>query len=119
MTDKELIKVYFYGSETETDWNVGSPILFSGNYEGTFYQDKGIILQSEKEKLFAYSYWSSMGGTDDIAENYATITYMLKEEGPATKLTVEQKGFNNKQAYEHSIQGWKDVLNNLKKLLEK
>ena len=32
LTDPEKIKIYLFGTETITDWNVGSPISFQGNY---------------------------------------------------------------------------------------
>ena len=51
LTDKESIKKYFYGTELNTDWKVGSPIVFKGNWEGQAYEDKGKILDIEKEKL--------------------------------------------------------------------
>lgn len=34
LTTPETIKHYFFGSEVETDWEEGSPIVFRGEYEG-------------------------------------------------------------------------------------
>lgn len=34
LIDLEKIKVYLFGTETITDWNVGSSISIQGNYEG-------------------------------------------------------------------------------------
>ena len=117
LTDKESIKKYFYGTELNTDWKVGSPIVFKGNWEGQAYEDKGKILDIEKEKLIKYTYLSSFSGLPDLPENYAKITYQLKTENGGTVLTVIQEGFRDEKAYSDSKEGWKMVLTNLKKLL--
>lgn len=118
LTDKELIKKYFFGTDVESDWKKGSAIQFTGEWEGNSYLDKGTILDIEKEKLLKYDYWSSMSGLEDKPGNYATITYFLEEKNGQTELTVTQKGFRDQEAYEHSSQGWKDVLQGLKKQVE-
>ena len=51
LTTPELIKKYLFGTETITDWKIGSPIIFKGEWEGRKYEDKGIILDIKKEKL--------------------------------------------------------------------
>ena len=33
LTDPEKIKIYLFGTETTTVWNVGSPILFQGGLQ--------------------------------------------------------------------------------------
>jgi len=60
LTNPEMIKLYFFGTNTITDWEVGSPIKFTGEWNGQSYEDKGIILDMEVNKLIKYSYWSSM-----------------------------------------------------------
>lgn len=117
LTDKESVKKYFFGTELNTDWKVGSPIIFKGNWEGQSYEDKGKILEAEKEKLIKYTYLSSFSGLPDLPENYSTITYQLQAEGQGTMLTVIQQGFKDEKAYNDSKEGWKIVLENLKKLL--
>ena len=34
LTNPGKIKVYLFGTETITDWQIGSPIIFQGEYEG-------------------------------------------------------------------------------------
>jgi hypothetical protein len=43
--DPERIKEYYLGAEVQTDWQVGSPITFKGEWEGKSYEDKGEILR--------------------------------------------------------------------------
>jgi uncharacterized protein YndB with AHSA1/START domain len=118
LTKPELIKKYFFGTEAISDWKVGSPILFKGIWEGKEYMDKGIILRSEREKLFEYTYLSSFSGLEDVPENYATITYKLVPENSGTKLTVTQDNIATEETKQHSEQNWSSVLNALKELLE-
>jgi uncharacterized protein YndB with AHSA1/START domain len=119
LTDPEQIKKYLFGTETVTDWKAGSPITFSGEWEGKAYQDKGTILEIEKEKILKYSYWSSFSGTEDKPENYANVTYRVNEKNGITTFTIEQDGIKTVEAREHSEHNWKAVMNLLKELLEK
>jgi len=119
LTDPAQIKKYLFGTDTVTDWQVGSPITFSGVWEGNAYQDKGTILEIEKEKILKYNYWSSFSGTDDKPENYANITYLLQDQAGETIFTIIQDGIKSPEAREHSEQNWKMVMGKLKELLEK
>lgn len=119
LTDPEMIKTYLFGSKVITNWEIGHPIVFQGEWEGAFYEDKGTILDLVPQRLIKYNYWSSMSGTEDLPENYSIITYELSEKENGTKLIIAQEGFRNHQAYEHSNENWGIVLNSIKGLLEK
>ncbi|HXN57096.1 MAG TPA: SRPBCC domain-containing protein, partial [Candidatus Angelobacter sp.] len=41
LTKPELVKQYLHGTNMKTDWKVGSPITWSGEWKGKPYQDKG------------------------------------------------------------------------------
>ena len=118
LTDPALIKEYLFGTETITDWKVGSDLTFQGEWEGQAYKDKGHILESTPEKLLSYDYWSGFSGMEDIPENYSTITYTLEETGDNIRLRVSQKGFAKKENQEHSERGWRQVLEKIKEIAE-
>lgn len=118
LTDAEMIKKYFFGTQAISDWQEGSPLIFKGEWQGKEYMDKGTILKSEPGKLLKYKYWSSMSGMEDKPENYANITYQLKPQGGQTLLTVTQEGIKTEEQKQHSEQNWKMVLDGLKNLLE-
>jgi uncharacterized protein YndB with AHSA1/START domain len=40
LTQPEFIKEYLFGTETITDWKVGSEVIFQGEYQGHKYKDK-------------------------------------------------------------------------------
>jgi uncharacterized protein YndB with AHSA1/START domain len=119
LTRPSLIKQYFYGTDTFTDWKEGSPIIFKGEWEGKSYEDKGTILNVEPRKLLRYKYWSALSGAEDKPENYVPVTYALSEGNNKTTLTVTQENIPTEKMKVHSEKNWKHVLSGLKKLLEK
>ena len=118
LTTPEIIKQYFFGTNTITDWKVGSPLIFKGEWQGKSYEDKGTILDIKPGKLLRYDYWSSMSGIEDKPENYVIVTYELSPDEKGTTLTVSQENIPDEKMKEHSEQNWKTVLKNLKDLLE-
>lgn len=117
LTDPADIKKYFFGTETESDWSVGSPVVFRGEWEGKEYIDKGTILESEPGKKLVYDYWSSFSGIDDIPENYSKITYLLTPQADGTLLEITQEGFVSEENRDHSDTSWKSVLENIREVL--
>jgi uncharacterized protein YndB with AHSA1/START domain len=120
LTTPEIIKDYLFGTETVTDWKVGSEVVFQGEYEGHKYRDHGVILENEFQKKIAYSYWSGFSGTEDKPENYSAVIYTLEKiSDQKTKFTWTQKGFANEQGYEHSKSGMNEFLQKIKEVMER
>ena len=119
LTNPELIKEYFFGTQTITDWKTGSPIRFIGEWQGKKYEDQGTILNIEKNKFIKYNYWSSMSGIDDQPENYVDITYDLNELDGKTIVTVVQENVPDEKMKAHSEENWQKVLEGLKNMLER
>ncbi|MFQ3916674.1 SRPBCC family protein [Leptospira kirschneri] len=119
LINPEVIKLYLFGTQTISDWKVGSSIVFTGEWNGKKYKDHGTILKLEKESLFQYNYWSNFSGVPNVPENYSILTFELNPEGNFTSLSLTQENFPNPAAYEHSDVGWDQALNILKEVLEK
>jgi uncharacterized protein YndB with AHSA1/START domain len=119
LTDPAMIKQYMFGTDTVTDWKVGSPILFKGVWQGKAYEDKGSIVQIIPEKMLQYTFWSSMGGFEDKPENYANVTFSIQAKDSRSILTVSQDNNDSETAKEYSEKNWGMVLESIKKLLEK
>lgn len=119
LTTPELIKQYFFNTNAVSDWKVGSPILFHGEWQGKKYEDKGTIKEIIPEKFFRYSYWSSLSGIEEKPENYVDITYDLTEENGGTTLVITQENIPDEKMREHSEQNWNKVVEGLKNLVEK
>ncbi|RYY34433.1 MAG: SRPBCC domain-containing protein [Sphingobacteriaceae bacterium] len=118
LTDPGMIKQYFFGTDLKTDWKVGSPVIWSGEWDGKIYEDKGEVLEIIPGEYVKYSYWSSMSGTEDTPENYQQVSYSLKEEGGQTILTITQEGSKDEAAKEHSESNWKALMEELRKMIE-
>jgi len=118
LTTPSIIKKYFFGTDVVSNWKVGSPLIFKGEWQGKHYEDKGTILEIVPQKLFKYSYWSSMSGIEDKPENYVDVTYELSGSGDDVTLTITQENIPDEKMKEHSEQNWNKVLSDLKKLLE-
>jgi uncharacterized protein YndB with AHSA1/START domain len=119
LTDPSIIKDYLYGTETVTDWKVGSEVIFQGEYNGHKYRDKGVVLENEPNKTITYSYWSGFTGLEDKAENYSRVTYRIDDLGNGkTKFTWTQKGFGSEDGYKHSQTGMRTFLEKVKDVIE-
>jgi uncharacterized protein YndB with AHSA1/START domain len=117
LINPELVKQYFFGSNQQTDWKVGSSILWTGEYEGKQYKDKGIVLEFIPNRTLSYSYLSSWSGLPDKPENYLLVKYELAEKDGNTLLTITQSNYDEERA-KHSSQNWAAVIDGLKKIVE-
>jgi len=120
LTKPEIIKEYLFGTETVTDWKVGSPIIFQGEYKNQKYRDKGVIMENILNKTISYTYWSGFTGLEDKPENYSLVTYKLRVINESTtELSWIQKGFANEDAYKHSESGMQAFLESIKAIAER
>jgi uncharacterized protein YndB with AHSA1/START domain len=119
LTTPALIKQYFFGTDTVSDWKVGSPLIFRGTWEGKPYEDKGIIQKIDPPSLLEFTYRTSFSQDADIPENYSLITYRLKPLNNGTELTVTQDKNATEERKQHMEENWGMILKNLKELLEK
>lgn len=117
LTKAEIVKQYFFGSNQETDWKVGSPITFTGEYEGQSYKDKGTVLEYVPNKRLSFSYLSSWSNLPDEPNNYLQVTYQTEPVAQGTQLTITQTNYDEERA-KHSQQSWATVIDGLKKIVE-
>ena len=119
LTTPAMIKEYFFGTTAISDFKEGSPLIFKGEWKGKHYEDKGTILKVVPQKLFRYTYWSSMSGIEDKPENYVIVTYELTERNNGTYLSVKQENIPDEKMRQHSEENWNTVLGELKEFLER
>lgn len=120
LTNPENIKEYLFGTEVLTDWNIGSPIIFQGEYDGQQYKDKGNVIENKKNELLKYDYWSGFSGLEDKSENYSLVTYKIEKlDDSSVNLNWHQQGFSSKEGQKHTEQGLKGMLEKIKELAEK
>lgn len=119
LTDPAQIKEYLFGTDTETDWKKGSPITYTGVWEGKPYKDKGVIVDIVPEKMLHTTYWSGMSGKEDKPENYANVIYRVEPRGEGTFVTISQDNIADAAQQQHMIENWGMVLGNMKQLQER
>jgi uncharacterized protein YndB with AHSA1/START domain len=118
LVDPEQIREYMFGAEVSTDWTVGSPITWSGTWEGRSYADKGTILALDPPWRLAYSHFSPLGGDEDIPENHHNVTIDLAQDETGTDVILIQGNNKTAERREHSQANWQRMLNGLKRHVE-
>src|ERR1700742_720159 len=127
LTNPEMTKKYMFGCEALSDWKVGSPLLWKGNFNGVeVVAVKGIILEIEPGKFLAYTAIDPNNpAIPDLPENYLTVTCQLTEQSGQTLLTVSQGDYSKvadgENRYQHTVSGggWDPILVQIKALVEK
>ena len=118
ITTPELIKQWFFGVDTETDWTEGSSIVHRGLYQGQPYEDKGRILKIQPRRLLVHTHWSSVSGLPDRPENYQEVSWELNDDGGKTELVITESNLPSEGAKERSERGWSAALAALRDMLE-
>src|SRR6185503_3075930 len=118
LINPDTIKQYMFGTEVVSDWKEGSPISWKGEYQGKKYEDKGVILKLQPERMLQYSHFSPLSGQPDVPENYHTVTIELSERDASTVLSLSQDNNATEEEREHTAKMWQGMLESLKKLLE-
>jgi uncharacterized protein YndB with AHSA1/START domain len=118
LTTPSLIKQWFFGVDTRTDWTEGSEIVHTGEWQGKPYVDKGTIVRFEPERLLVHTHWSDISGVPDRPEHYQEVTWSLAGRDGKTELTVSETNLPSEQTKSVSESSWQTVLRNLKELVE-
>jgi uncharacterized protein YndB with AHSA1/START domain len=118
LTDPALIKKYFMGADVVTDWKPGSPITWTGEYQGKPYEDKGEIIDVVPEERLQHTHFSPMSGQPDEPENYHTLTYTLEQHGKSTKVVLTQDNNGSEVEAERAGSTWTAMLDGLKETVE-
>ncbi|MGW7682090.1 SRPBCC family protein [Kribbella sp. NPDC054772] len=115
LTSPEQLKELWFGAVVETDWQVGSPITWTGEWEGKPYQDKGEILAVEPGRLLRLTHFSPLTGQPDVPENYHTLTYTLTGN---THLELAQDNNASEDEAKHSQGMWETLVAKVKEAAE-
>jgi uncharacterized protein YndB with AHSA1/START domain len=119
ITDPAAVKEFMFGADLVTDWTVGGPILWRGEWEGKPYEDKGTILDVEPGKKLVHTHFSPLGGEADKPGNYHTLTWTLEDQAGATRLTLSQDNNPSEDAAEHSKGMWDMLVADVKRIAER
>ena len=118
LVNPEAVKRYMFGTDVVSDWRVGSPIVWKGEWQGKSYDDKGVVLRCEPCRVLQYSHYSPLSGLPDEPQSYHTVTVSLTNGGNQTHISLAQDNNATEQERKHSEGNWEMVLTGLKKFLE-
>jgi uncharacterized protein YndB with AHSA1/START domain len=118
LTDPELIRRYMFGTTVSTDWGVGSPITWAGEWEGKSYEDKGTVREVRPPQILEYSHFSPLSGMPDLPENYHTVRIEVMDDDGVTRVILTQDNNDTSEARDHSEKNWQSMLDGLKEVVE-
>lgn len=118
LTNPVTVKQLMFGADVITSWKEGSPIIYKGMWQGKPFEDKGIIVTFQPEKLLVTTHWSPLSGTGDTPENYHTVSYELSSKNGMTHVVLTQDNNATEDEKKHSESNWHMMLENLKKIAE-
>ena len=127
LVNPEQTKKYMFGSEALSDWKIGSPLLWKGQYEGKeMVFVKGHVVDIKPERFLEYTVIDPNSTIEDIPENYLNITYELSPDNGNTVLKVTQGDYSKVAEGERRFkessnngEGWNPILVEIKKLAER
>jgi uncharacterized protein YndB with AHSA1/START domain len=118
LTKPELVKLWQYGSDLITSWEVGSAIRFRTEWQGTIFEQWGTILEVQPLELLRYNLFAPRADLEDKPEHYFVMSYILSTENGQTKLEIIQED-NRPNAVQEEEQGADNpVLQKLKEVAE-
>jgi len=119
LTNPEKTKEYFFNCEVISDWKVGRAITFKGQVKSKKIELRGEIMAIEPERLLKYTLKNS---EDEHPDSTSTVTDRLEYVNGETVVSITDDvgaGAGAEKRYEKSVQGWDNILNGLKAIVEK
>ena len=122
LTSPEFTKQYWGGTSVESDWKVGSKVIFRWN-DKIVHHDT--VLKSEPPRLLSYSF-HPLHIEEVLSEQPSRVTFEIEEftdkstrQGSVVKLTVTHDDFPaDSQVFPMVCNGWPGILSSLKTMLE-
>lgn len=119
LTDTEPRPEIFMGARVATDWQPGSPITWSGEWQGTSFTDHGEVVEVRPPERLVVTHFSPLSGVPDLPENYHRLTYVLTPERGGTRIALDQGNNPTEEAAEHSRQNWAQMLDGIRQVAER
>jgi len=118
LTEPDQVRQYLMNTLLLTDWKPGSPITWSGEWEGKPYTDKGEVVEVEEGKRLAYTHFSPLSGAEDSPENYHTLWWNLEEVSGGTQVVLNQDNNSSAEEADRNRENWQQVMQSMKKVAE-
>lgn len=108
-----------FGAEVESDWRVGSPVAWRGEWEGKPFEDRGEVVAADPPSRLVVTHYSPLSGAEDRPENHHRIEYLLTPRGDGTRIVLEQDGNPTREAADHSAANWQKMLDAIADIAER
>ena len=119
ITDPVSAREFMFGTELVTDWSIGGPIRWRGEWKGRPYEDHGLVLEVVPPERLVHTHFSPLSGETDVPEHHHTLTWILEGVDGATSLTLTQDNNSTVQAAEHSKGMWDSLVAKVKEIAER
>ena len=117
LTDGIYTREYWGGRELESDWQIGSPIIFR-KMDGTQDSARAIVVGVDMPWRLVMS-WTTWLNPAEPEPPPSRVTFAIERAGPENvKLTVTHEDFQPGEVEEGLRQGWPAILSSLKSFLE-
>ena len=114
LTDPSFTQRYWYGTRLESDWQVGSPIVF---HKPQGEPDTGRVLVADPPKTLSFAWHIAWG--EMAKERDSRVTFTIEPDGDGVKLTLVHDDFDEgSKAMEALKSGWRGILAGLKTAAE-
>ncbi|WP_158861920.1 SRPBCC family protein [Leifsonia sp. AG29] len=111
-----------FGAEIESEWRLGSRIVWRGEWEGRTFEDHGRVLElddREEPWRLVLTHFSPLTGQPDVPENYHGLHFELDETPEGTHVTLDQDNNPTREAAQHSQDNWAAMLAGVKAVAER
>jgi uncharacterized protein YndB with AHSA1/START domain len=119
LTDSARFGEAMFGTQVDTDWQVGSPITYHGEHEGKTFEDRGEVVELSSPARLRLTHFSPTSGDADVPENYHELRFDLEPVAAGTHVTLTQDNNATEKAAEHSQGNWDAMLGLLKTVVER
>jgi len=118
ITQPQFVKLWQFGSDLQTTWEIGSDIKFRTEWNGNIYEQWGKVLGYHPNEQLIYTLFAPRESIEDSPENYSTMIYILTSNEKLTTLEIIQED-PRPFAVQEPEQGEENpILKQLKELIE-
>jgi uncharacterized protein YndB with AHSA1/START domain len=112
----------FMGADVETDWGTGSPISFTGEFNGKAFKDHGEIRDIEDRRRLTFTHYSPISGKPDVPDSYNLVDVRLEPHGERTRVKLSQTPLGDARPDDQTVEAyrrnWEVMLGGLKTAAE-
>jgi uncharacterized protein YndB with AHSA1/START domain len=115
LTSSDFTRRYWFDTELQSDWKVGSPLALV--MKGVI-TDRGQILEADRPRRLSYSF-RHVQNEELSKEPASRVVFDLEQHGDLVKLTLTHENFaEGSKLLDGISRGWPAIMSSLKSLLE-